>query len=214
MDARRVSGMDVTPRMSLGDYRANLAAASKQTSLRTGVARRQPEYEEQVSLFVFLDLLAIAYPDRVDDLRDCWASANGGLRSRKTAGRLRAAGARRGVPDIEVMVAMNGRHGMFIELKAPGSGRASAEQKDRIARLNRRGYLAVIAFGWVEAGRALCAYLGIAWSDRLIVQVELERSTRKAGDWCKGVLHQPSVQGSSTDAEAIGNLSRSLTPPA
>jgi len=184
-----MSSTDVTERMSAADFRARMESGSRGESRRSTLCRQQPEYDEQVSFFLMLDLLAIEYPHRVDDLRDIWASANGGLRSPRTAGRLRASGARKGVPDIEIMVPMNGCHGFFIEMKAPGSGRASTEQKVRIERLNRRGYRAIVAFGWIEAGRALCDYLGLAWSDRLIVQVDVERASRKRGDWCKGALH-------------------------
>ena len=185
-----MTGANVTERMSATDYRSSLSTqGASSTSKRAALARRQPEYDEQVNLFILLDLLAIEHPDRVDDLCDIWASANGGMRSRGAAGRLRASGVRKGVPDVEVMVAMKGFHAMLIELKAVDSGSVSKEQKVRIERLNRRGYLAIVAQGWVAAGRALCEYLDLAWRDRWIVAVELERTTRRRGDWCRGALH-------------------------
>jgi hypothetical protein len=87
------------------------------------------------------------------------------------------------------MVPRNGYAAMFLELKTGGSGRASEEQKVRIERLNRRGYLAIVVFGWVEAAQRLCEYLGFSWADRWIVAVEAERARRIRGDWCIGALH-------------------------
>lgn len=189
MECGGVSRAECTERMSAADYRASLSTPAGVGSKRMRLARSQPEFDEQVSFFTFLDHLALAYPDRVDDLRDIWASANGGLRSPRTSGRLRASGARKGVPDIEIMVAMAPYHGMFIEMKAPRSGRLSPEQRARLARLNARGYRAVVAYGWIEAGQVLCAYLDLAWQDRWLAAVPADRAARKGRDWCTGVLH-------------------------
>lgn len=184
-----MNGADCTERMSAADYRAALSAPSKRPGgNRSRPARRQPEFDEQVLFFILLDHLAAAHPERTDELRDIWASANGGLRLPRTSGRLRAAGARKGVPDIEVMVPCQGFHGMFVEMKAPGSGRPTAEQKARIARLNGRGYRAVVAFGWIEAGQKLCEYLGLAWEDRWLVAVPEDRASRRGRGWLTGPL--------------------------
>jgi len=185
-----VKSSDVTERMSAADFRAQLDAKRKGAQ-----PRRQPEFDEQVLFFILLDHLADAYPDRIDDLRDIWASANGGLRSTRAAGRLLASGVRRGVPDIEVMVPANGQHGLFIEMKAPGSGRVSPgrvspNQRQRIERLTGRGYRAVVAYGWVDAGHALCDYLGLAWQPRWLVEVPAAKSSRRGKDWKTGRLLQ------------------------
>lgn len=176
---------DVTERMSAADFRAQLDAKRNGTQ-----PRRQPEFDEQVLFFILLDHLADAYPDRIDDLRDIWASANGGLRSTRAAGRLLASGVRRGVPDIEVMVPANGEHGLFIEMKAPGSGRVSPDQRQRIERLTGRGYRAVVAYGWVDAGHALCDYLGLAWQPRWLTDVPAAKSSRRGIAWKTGRLLQ------------------------
>lgn len=172
--------MAAQPSMSIADYRAHLAAKA-----RSG--RVEHEYHEQVLFFVWLDVLADENPLLVDDLREIWASANGGHRSGRTAGRLRAAGARKGVPDICVMIPRQGKHGLFIELKALG-GRASSEQKARLVRLNERGYLALLAVGWIKAANIVCEYLGVAWRPGWETQVPLLYEARKGADWVNGIL--------------------------
>lgn len=145
--------------LSIAEYRAALAA---QPARHAASRRAQPEYDAQVRFFVLVDWLAELYPERAGELEDVWATSNGGKRPRGEAGRMRAAGQRKGVLDIECMVPMGPCHGLFIEMKS-AVGRPTTEQAARIARLNDRGYLALVARSWQEAGQMLCGYLGMVW---------------------------------------------------
>lgn len=64
-----------------------------------------------------------------------------------------------GVSDIMLPVARNGWHGLYIELKVKGNT-TSPSQKWFIAETTKQGYLAMVAFGWVEAKGIIEGYLG------------------------------------------------------
>ena len=64
-----------------------------------------------------------------------------------------------GVSDIMLPVARNGWHGLYVELKIKG-GRLSDSQKWWIMRVTEQGYMAKVAFGWVEAKGIIEGYLG------------------------------------------------------
>lgn len=71
-------------------------------------------------------------------------------------------GVRAGLPDIGVFVPRGGYHGAFMELKQ-SSGVASdvrPNQRECQERLNRQGYRAVVCYGWFDAWKFLCDYLG------------------------------------------------------
>ncbi|MEY2117301.1 VRR-NUC domain-containing protein [Rhodanobacter sp. FW106-PBR-R2A-1-13] len=179
----------MTERMDVATYRAILAGNSGTGSdaapapARPTVKRAEPEYEEQVRFFGLVALLLQIHADRAEQLEDVWATSSGGRRDARTAGKLKAAGQRPGVPDIEAPVPMGGFHGLFIELKPLDSGRASREQKARLERLHRRGYRTAVCHGWLAAGRVLCAYLALPWPDNVEARVEahlaFERQLRR-----------------------------------
>ena len=169
------------------------APLSKRRSTRQ---RRDREHEEQLRLFVFVDqVLVVDHPHLADALGDVFAVPNGGHRNRRTAGRLRAEGVRRGVPDVLGLIPMREHHGFAVELKADG-GRPTREQIDRIARLQRRGYVALWCEGWVCAAKALCAYLEVpwrkSWTARVEVLAQSTRATRPHGPSNKEGLPSPS----------------------
>lgn len=92
------------------------------------------------------------------ELRLFHAIPNGGHRSRRTAGAMKAEGVRRGVPDYCLPVARGGFHGLYIELKN-ATGRASLEQRQWIADLTEQGYRAVVVRQWEAAWDELRSYL-------------------------------------------------------
>lgn len=94
------------------------------------------------------------------ELRWFAAIPNGGHRARATAGRLKAEGVRRGVPDYLFPVRKGEHVGLAIELKADG-GRASPEQREWIAHLQGQGWVAVVARGWEEAWGVVRDYLAL-----------------------------------------------------
>ncbi len=93
-----------------------------------------------------------------------FAIPNGGLRHKATATRLKAEGAKSGVPDIFLPVARNNCHGLFIELKRPKSegknkGIVSQKQNEWIDKLREQGYGACSCEGWIAARDVLVQYL-------------------------------------------------------
>ena len=82
---------------------------------------------------------------RFPDVR-IFAIPNGGERGRATAGRLKAEGVSRGVPDLCVPEWF-----LWVEMKRRKGGTVSPEQKSWIAYLNKAGYKAVICKGMDEA---------------------------------------------------------------
>jgi len=157
-------------------YRAHFAETRACLSVTDSVApspRRPSEYEEQVHFFALVDLLAKRHPSSADDLLDVFSTSSGGKRDRATAGKLREAGQRAGIPDIEVFVPKHGCHGLVIELKPLGSGKASRAQRDRLDRLCARGYSAHLIHGWLAAGKVLCTYLSLPWPSDAEPAVEL-----------------------------------------
>ena len=111
------------------------------------------ETDEQQALFNWAKISGI--PD-IDLLH---AIPNGGHRNKATAGRLKAEGVKRGVPDIFLPVPKNGYHGLYIELKRQKGGKLSVEQKEWCNRLFQNGYKVFVAEGWVEAREAILEYL-------------------------------------------------------
>jgi hypothetical protein len=93
------------------------------------------------------------------------ASANGGSRNAKEAVNLKREGVLAGAPDLVIYCARRGYHGLFIELKDPGSserakGRLSTVQGNMLNRLNAEGYYAVCCWGWLQAKEVINWYLG------------------------------------------------------
>jgi hypothetical protein len=94
----------------------------------------------------------------IDDLH---AIPNGGARHPAVAGKLKAEGVKRGIPDLMLTIPVPPYHGLFIEMKARG-GRLTEEQREQIARLQARGYHAVCCVGFDDARIAIERYLGMA----------------------------------------------------
>ena len=115
------------------------------------------EGQEQATLFHWAEMKSFVYPE----LRLLFHIPNGGGRSKAEAGRFKMEGVKAGVPDLFLPVARGKWHGLFIEMKRLDGGRASQEQKDWIASLERQGYRAVICQGWQAAAEELEGYLQV-----------------------------------------------------
>ena len=101
------------------------------------------EEVEQILLFEWARWASGKYPE----LEDMHHIPNGGERSKSEAGRLKAMGVKKGVPDIFLPCARGGYHGMYIELKRLHGGRVEPEQR------SAAGYYCVVCRG-MEAARA------------------------------------------------------------
>ena len=82
-----------------------------------------------------------------------FAVPNGGVRSKATAGRLKAEGVASGVPDLFVPAWR-----LWVEMKRTKGGSLSAEQKDVIKQLENVGYWVIVGKGADDAKRQISAF--------------------------------------------------------
>lgn len=126
-------------------------------------ALRGSEDSHQIALlaWTYLPEQQEAYPE----LKWLYAVPNGDLRSPSVAGRMKAMGVKRGVPDLCLPIKRGQYAGLYIELKRPAingkqkAGKASNEQLDWIKHLIGQGYGAMVCVGMEEAKKALIGYL-------------------------------------------------------
>ncbi len=118
--------------------------------------RASSEYDEQCALFEWAASHAPHYPE----LALLFAVPNGEKRDAATGARLKRAGVRAGVPDVELCVARQGFHALFIELKIKPN-RLTGTQEAWLNALSEQGYATDVSYSWQEAARKIAAYLGI-----------------------------------------------------
>lgn len=124
------------------------------------LAKSGSEDAHQMALFAW------AATARRDFPQLAWLHAipNGGLRSARTGAKMKATGARKGVWDVHLPVPRwrapsSVVTGLYIEMKKPGKGRLTDEQKDYRKHLDFYGYQSVVCFTWEEARDAILNYL-------------------------------------------------------
>lgn len=83
---------------------------------------------------------------------------NESKRSASYGAKLKRMGLAPGFPDLFIPKAVNGAHGLFIELKT-AKGKTSKEQKDWIMLLRSEGYTAYVCRGFDAAKKAIELYL-------------------------------------------------------
>jgi len=112
---------------------------------------------EQQEQIMFNQFMALACP------RVLWTATAGGLRTTwKQATAMKRMGLSKGVPDILVFESRGKYHGLCIELKKAkeqGHSYPSIEQKWWIEELNKRGYKAVVCYGFEEARETVEKYI-------------------------------------------------------
>jgi len=86
------------------------------------------------------------------------AIPNGGGRTASERVSLHAEGVLSGMPDLAVLKPSHGFHGLFLEMKTR-EGVESAAQKDIARRLNREGYLCLVARSSTDAFKIVSDYL-------------------------------------------------------
>jgi hypothetical protein len=85
---------------------------------------------------------------------------NGGFRFKSTAAAMKRQGVRPGVPDLCLPVARGRFHGLDIELKRKGEGKATTENQDWwISALRAEGYRVEVCEGWEAARETILGYL-------------------------------------------------------
>lgn len=113
------------------------------------------EDEEQITLFDWARVNEGKWPE----LARLFHVPNGGSRGPAEAGRFKAMGVKKGVPDVFLDVPRRGFHGLRIEMKRRRGGVLSDEQADWIDWYNSNGYRAVVCYGWDEARSVIEEYL-------------------------------------------------------
>lgn len=115
------------------------------------------EHVEQRTLFRWAAAQYVAHPE----LRWLYAIPNGGLRSKATAGKLKAEGVKPGYPDIGLDLARAGFHGLRIELKRREGAQLRPGQSAWGRHLTEVGYYWTCRDGWEQARDALLWYLAL-----------------------------------------------------
>lgn len=137
---------------------ASAAPASNSMPSTPRKPRRDSEHNEQVVFFNRIRTLALNDPRYAAPAQRTFAIPNGGGRSKREAGRLKAEGVTAGVLDIFCSIAAGEQHGLYIEMKSL-TGFASREQREFVSDSLQHGYAAVVCRGSDAAFAAWTAYL-------------------------------------------------------
>lgn len=121
--------------------------------IKNKVKRKQPEHDEQVTLFEWARLNEKKYPQ----LKFMFAIPNGGARHPAVARKLKSEGVKSGVPDIFLPIARK-IAGLFIEMKS-GKNKLSPAQKIFRDHLLGEGYIFLTCYSWIEAKDEIIKYL-------------------------------------------------------
>ncbi|RJG11143.1 VRR-NUC domain-containing protein [Pseudomonas cavernicola] len=112
------------------------------------------EEDDQIALIQWFDRQYPALAGRL-------ASSSGGARmTMRTAKRQKAAGNRKGFPDLNLLTPRHGFSGLVIELKRVRGGRLEPEQADWLEWLAEQGFMAVVCKGFDAARDTIKGYLG------------------------------------------------------
>lgn len=119
---------------------------------------------------------ALEYWERSDTpeaaVRGCLALLhaipNGGQRHKAVAGKMKAEGVKRGVPDVCLPVPRGPWHGLYIEMKKAGELKSTSDdQRFWIRNLRLLGYYAVVRDSWHTAAATIQEYLTCATNLRI-----------------------------------------------
>jgi len=167
---QRVKGVDITEVKMPKALRESKKLLSPHATALAYLASHPDDYEgkqehyEQVMVFDYFERRDVVVYESL------YAIPNGGLRSKGTAGRIKAEGGKRGELDINLDIARGAYHGLRIELKH-GKNTATAEQKQAIDRHARNGYLGLVVWGHENCIAVIRAYMDLSPGDTLEITV-------------------------------------------
>ncbi|UKA04448.1 hypothetical protein [Photobacterium damselae] len=133
-------------------HKKRIAELAIDRSIYSGKLR---EHYIQVRLFLYVEA---TYPEYYDDM---YANPMGGYRPTKIGWEIIAEGAKTGQPDINVDCPKGKYCGLRLEVKS-SIGSPSDKQLSKIERLNKRGYLALLGWGYDECKTILDNYFAMA----------------------------------------------------
>lgn len=141
-------------------------------------AQSGSEDSEQIALFGWSAENVETYPD----LKFMFAIPNGMFTPYKhIAGKMRAMGMRRGVPDILLPTKRGKWSGLYIELKrkltaTQKAGKTSDDQDAYIAYLQSQGYGVIVCYGFEQARDTILQYLN--WKDETpVIKIKTSKFT-------------------------------------
>lgn len=140
---------------ALGQFLPLVSKSARKPAKPSRLAGVPLEEDDQIALIKWFDEWAPA------ELQGRLAASAGGARmARKTACRQKAAGNRKGFPDLNLLVPRGQFHGLIIELKRLKGGKLEPEQAGWLDFLNGQGYMAVVCCGLEAAKKTIVSYLG------------------------------------------------------
>lgn len=138
--------------------RSKVQAKTRAKSIQRGCV----ESDHCEALTNWRDLLAPTIPELA------WLIhiPNGGKRHPAIAAQLKAEGVKAGVWDYLLPVPRNGKHGLWVEMKAPGregekNGGLSEQQVKFGLFVADQGYETKVLYHWHDAMAAVLSYLGV-----------------------------------------------------
>lgn len=140
-------------------------------------AEADSEDSQQIALFMWAALNIDKYPD----LKFMFAVPNGMFTPYKqVAGKMRAMGMKRGVPDIMLPVKRGEWSGLFIELKRKktekqAAGKTSNEQNEWIGYLQNQGYGVAVCYGFEQSRDMVLQYLEYKEDKSKITKKDMEK---------------------------------------
>ena len=134
-----------------------MVARRKEPTLLSLATKKPPQPLESVEQRLFV--ARVRLDPRCRDL--LWtATANGGLRAKRTAGRMKAEGVNAGVPDLLFFDHHGGYTGLAIEMKRKPN-KPTVEQAEWLDRLMYRQWRGAVCYSAEEAWAVLMNYLGL-----------------------------------------------------
>jgi len=119
--------------------------------------RKRSEATEQEIVINWCEYNSPRHPE----LKLIYHVPNGGSRNQLEAVNLKRQGVKAGVPDLNLPVALNGFHGLYIEMKF-GKNKTTEKQKWWLEQLQKQGYKTAVCYGADEAIDTIKEYLNIA----------------------------------------------------
>lgn len=119
--------------------------------------RKRSEATEQEIVINWCEYNSPRHPE----LKLIYHVPNGGSRNQLEAVNLKRQGVKAGVPDLNLPVALNGFHGLYIEMKF-GKNKTTEKQNWWLEQLEKQGYKTAVCYGADEAIDTIKEYLDIA----------------------------------------------------
>lgn len=119
--------------------------------------RKRSEATEQEIVIKWCEYNSQRHPE----LKLIYHVPNGGSRNQLEAANLKRQGVKAGVPDLNLPVALQGFHGLYIEMKF-GKNKTTEKQKWWLEQLQQQGYKTAVCYGADEAIDTIKEYLNIA----------------------------------------------------